>query len=226
MPSRHKSGPVRLKSAGASLADQAYEAIKSRILAARLRPGQFLTEAELCEALQSGRTPVHQAVHRLSREGWIEIRPRKGLVIRNDSSAAIAQVIEARGAVEPAVAAFAARRIDEATLEQLHALLEESARNTDQRQRKRFMQIDAAFHDLIATAADNPPLAEAIRQLHQRSLLVWQIPGYAEDDLDLTQAQHRAILEAIAARDASGAARAMKAHLESLRKRLLKSGRL
>src|SRR5690606_34553429 len=67
------------------LSEQAYVAIKRLILRRELQAGDRLTEALLCERLSLGRNPVHIALHRLQREGLVEIVPRKWIVVRGET---------------------------------------------------------------------------------------------------------------------------------------------
>lgn len=218
-----RSSATRPGQPAPSLTDQAYAQIKEKILALELRPGQFLNESELCAALSIGRMPVHQAVHRLQAEGLLEVIPRKGLVIKPESLNDILALIEARLAMEPNIAALAAQRATKAQIASLQETLKESSRYITQSedQRKAFMNLDRAFHALVAEAAQNPMLADAQRPLHERSFNIWQLKIWPEDGLVMTQQEHEAILQAIIERDAPSARRAMRSHLESLQKRIL-----
>ena len=204
---------------GLSLVDRAYEAIKRKILALEYRPGQWLNESRICDEFGFGRTPVHHAVHRLSRDGLLEIIPRKGLMIRPDSMNEVLDLMEARSSVEPNVAALAAERASPEQVKAMRTMLAQSAKITDKRYRRPFMEIDRAFHATIAEAAGNPILADVIRPLHERSGRLWFLRLHYSDDLATTQVEHEAILAAIEQGDRDAAARAMQRHITSLRRR-------
>ncbi len=206
-----------------SLTEQAYLQIKDKILSLELRPGLFLNESDLCAMTGIGRMPVHQAIHRLRAEGLIEIIPRKGLLVRFDSLHDILELIEARLAMEPEVVALAAERATATQLATLKNLLNQSKALTSQTKREAFSQIDHAFHSLIATAANNKFLADVQRPLHERSNLMWHLRVMPEDGLVLTQREHEDILEAIVNKNPQEARAAMRAHLLSLRRRILKA---
>ena len=206
-----------------SLTEQAYLQIKDKILSLELRPGLFLNESALCTMTGLGRMPVHQAIQRLRTEGLIEVIPRKGLLVRFDSLHDILELIEARLAMEPEVVALAAERATAKQLATLKGLLNQSKALTSQTNRDAFSQIDHAFHSLIATAANNKFLADVQRPLHERSNLMWHLRVMPEDGLMLTQREHEAILEAIINKSAHEARQAMRAHLLSLQKRILKA---
>lgn len=202
-----------------SLSDEAYEQIKRSILRLEFRPGQFLNESSICKTLGIGRTPVHQAVHRLMAEGLLTIIPRKGVLITADSMNEILEVIEARWAVEPTIAALAAERASAQHIEQLSRLMQEAAALGGKPDRSRLMEIDHEFHGVIAAAAGNTILADIIRPLRERSGRLWHLQRRGIDDMAHTLTEHETVLEAIRRGDKEAAARAMQVHLMSLRRR-------
>ncbi len=79
-----------------SLKDQAYEAIKHRIITCAFKPGQELSESTVAGLLKIGRTPVHQAFDRLNAEGLVDVQPRKGVVVRPINLDEVMEIIEIR----------------------------------------------------------------------------------------------------------------------------------
>jgi DNA-binding GntR family transcriptional regulator len=213
----------RRETAAPALHEQAYEAIKERILSLELKPGEFTNELALCEMLGIGRMPVHQAVHRLMGDGLLDVIPRKGIFIRPDSLNDILMLLEARNMVEPNIAALAARRATRAQVATLDRLIRESARLIDQRHRGAFMAVDRAFHQAVAEAAGNRMLVDAQRPLHERSTVIWHVRRFVDDGLRRTQEEHEAILDAIRTKDPDAARAAMQRHLDGLGSRLLQA---
>lgn len=220
-----RSATQTVARAGTSLMQQAYDAIKAKILSLELRPGLFLNEASLCELTGIGRMPVHQAIHRLQAEGMVEVIPRKGLVIRTDSLHDIMAVLEARMAMEPNIVALAAERIGPEHIAELKRLLKESRRLLHQSQRDSFSVIDRAFHGTVAEGSGNKFLADSLRPLHERSDLMWHLRIMPADGLEVTQREHEEVLNAIVERNPEAARRAMTAHLESLHNRILEASK-
>lgn len=209
------------KAASVSLAERAYEAIKERILSLELRPGQFVNEHELCTLVGMGRMPVHQAVHRLMTDGLLKVIPRKGIIIGAESANEVLAALEARGAVEPNIAALAAERATPAQIKQMERLLKQSRKVADQRFRREFMDLDRQFHATVAEAAGNRMLADAQRPLQERSARIWSLIVMRHPDgLRMTQEEHEAVFDAIRRGDRDGARRAMQVHLASLRRRM------
>src|ERR1700704_986824 len=96
-----KSSPTKSSPAkSSSLTQRAYEAIKEKVITLYFLPGQYLNEAAICDLLNMGRTPVHQALQRLQQEGLIDVVPRKGVIIQPDSISQIIEFLDARLTVE------------------------------------------------------------------------------------------------------------------------------
>lgn len=201
-------------SASVSMAEEAYRTLKWKILSLELEPGSFLNELELTAATGLGRTPVHQALHRLQFDGLVEIRPRKGVLVRKWSAQQIGHLIEARKPVEAAIVRLAAERATDREIEAAGRLLATGRRLIRKSDRDGLLQLDQAFHRSLALASRNPVLGEVLESLHQRSTLLWFIPIADRPEYEAVQSQHEAILAAVRARDAAAAAAAMQAHLD------------
>jgi DNA-binding GntR family transcriptional regulator len=205
----------------APLSQRAYEAIKERILSLELRPGQFINEAELCKLTGMGRMPVHQAVHRLMTDRLLNVIPRKGIIIGAESTKEVDEALEARGAVEPNIAALAAERATPDQIKEIEKLLRQSRKFVDQRFRREFMGLDRLFHAAVAEAAGNKMLVDAQRPLQERSARIWSVAVMRRPDgLRITQEEHEAVFEAIRRGQRDGARRAMQVHIASLRRRM------
>ena len=83
-----------------NLASGVYERIKKGILSLEYPPGFLLQERNLAEELGVSRTPVREAVHRLSQEGWLRVNSRKNIQVRPVSSSDLREVFQARKILE------------------------------------------------------------------------------------------------------------------------------
>jgi DNA-binding GntR family transcriptional regulator len=204
-----------------TLAEQAYELIKDRLISARYVPGQFLQEATVCADLKLGRTPVHQALHRLQLEGLLEIIPRKGILVKSDSLSEIFTALEVRALVEPYCAAQAAEKATPADIDLLRSILEDYAKLRDTNDRIRLMELDRRFHSKIASIGGNPLLVDFLRPIHERMSRMWFLPHWQNHDFGMTGIEHEKLFKAIARKDARSAHASMAAHVESLRRRIV-----
>jgi DNA-binding GntR family transcriptional regulator len=206
-----------------SLKQLAYDAIKKLIVTHALKPGELMNEQMICERLDIGRTPVHQAIQLLHAQGFITIIPRKGLIISPDSLETALAVLEARMVVETRIAGLAAERATPALVEAMERALADGRAAIKAEAFEAFMVSDQAFHAAIGQAAANPILVEMMQALHERAARIWHVRAWKPEDLKKTQAEHLAIFRAIGERDGAAAAKAMEAHVDSLRRRVLRS---
>jgi GntR family transcriptional regulator, rspAB operon transcriptional repressor len=206
-----------------SLREQAYREIKRRINRLDYRPGVYLNEAQVSRQLKIGRTPVHQALGRLMLEGLVQVIPRKGVLVQTVSLDQVLQILEARLINEPYCAGLAAERATSQDIARMQALLASAGPLIRARDRERLMNLDRAFHRLIADTARNSVVADILTMAHERSLRFWFI-AFA-DDLQLRRIddEHRAVLAAIKRRDRGEAEAAMRAHIESSRSHIMRA---
>ena len=201
-----------------SLRDAAYDAIKHRIITCVFKPGDYLNEAFVSAAIGIGRTPVHQAIDRLTQDGLLEVIPRKGVIVKAVGLDEVAQIIDVRRVNEPYCARLAAERADHIDVSVLGDILNRADAWTEVRNIEQMMLLDREFHIALARAAKNAVLQGMLQNLHERSLRFWFISLTAHDHHREVQKEHRAIFEAIKAHDADTAAEAMTDHIDSFRR--------
>jgi GntR family transcriptional regulator, rspAB operon transcriptional repressor len=202
-----------------SLGEEAYEAIKWRILKMEIAPGTFLNVQELANALALGRSPVHYAVLRLQHDGLLEVLPRKGIVVRAWSREDIAQVVEARVPIEVHMARLAAERADKQQVRALKAVLANGPDLIAAGDREGLMRLDRELHHGLAVCTRNATIAEIQGLLHQRSTPLWFINLADRREYAQVQGEHERIVARVAAGDLDGAAAAMQVHLGNLARR-------
>jgi DNA-binding GntR family transcriptional regulator len=201
-----------------SLRDQAYEAIKDRIITCEFRPGECINEASVSALLGFGRTPVHQAIDRLMLEEMVDVIPRKGVIVKPVILQNVMQMIEVRLVNETQCARLAAERAEDGHVTDMSAVLAKATRAIDDQDIHTLMTLDRDFHQLLASASKNFELAEILRRLNDRSLRFWFISFTTPDHHRSFQRQHEAVFDAVRKHDADDAENAMRLHIEAFRK--------
>jgi GntR family transcriptional regulator, rspAB operon transcriptional repressor len=201
-----------------SLRDQAYEAIKDRIITCQFKPGECINEASVSALLGLGRTPVHQALDRLMLEEMVEVIPRKGVIVKPVILLDVLQMIDVRMINETQSARLAAARADDNHVESMSKVIEQAKLAIDRRDIHALMNLDREFHLVLASATKNFELTEVVRKLNERSLRFWFISFTTPDHHHSFQRQHEAIFKAIIDHDADAAEQAMRVHIEAFRK--------
>ncbi len=191
-----------------SLTECAYRALEELIVTLQLTPGAVVTEASLGARLGIVRTPVREALQRLSRERLVVILPRRGIVVAEENLTTQLRLLELRREVERLLARTAARRADGEQRRRLTELargMEQAAAATDD---IGFMRLDRDFNLLILAAARNDFAAGAMSLMHGLSRRFWYIHYREVADLPLAARLHAEVARAVALGEAEAAARA------------------
>jgi DNA-binding GntR family transcriptional regulator len=192
-----------------SLADKAYHEIRGLIVALELAPGAVIDERELIERLEIGRTPVREALRRLSHEGLVEVYPRRGMFVTGVDVRELARLSEVRGVLEPEAARLAAERATDVDRAELAALLAELDAGGSE-----LMGLDERIHRAVYRAAHNDLLEATLEQYYVLALRIWSIALDRAHELEEAVEAHRALLQAIQAGDGDRAADTMRAHVQ------------
>lgn len=194
--------------------EQIYLILRSLILTARLQPGEVVDEKAIAAKLGVSRTPVHEAVMRLSHEGLVDVRAQSRTLVSKIYRSQIHEAFLIRRALETECVAEAASRMTAAARNTLEDLLMLHRAAIDRRSFAEALRLDDAFHHAISEIAELPSLWHAIEvskaPLDRCRYLIMPLPGKAAATLE----QHHAVIEALASRSRGAARRAMKSHLE------------
>lgn len=206
----------------------------ARIIAAEgLAVGRRLpSERELAERLGVARSTLREALIALEIEGRVDIRTGSGIYVADaprgrlsDLGAGPLELLDARELIEGEVAARAAVSIDSAALVAVEASIEAmvAARGRDTHR-----DADRAFHVALARATRIEPLVRIVDDLWSQMFSplfdrMGALTGLFGDPDDTAITHHRAILDALVARDADLSRRRMQAHLIDVRRILLRS---
>jgi DNA-binding GntR family transcriptional regulator len=191
-----------------SLTEQAYRVIEEQIVTLRLKPGDVLSEQFLSASTKFGRTPIREALQRLSREGLITILPRKGVLVSDINPRNQLLLLEVRRELERLLSRAGAER---ATPEQ-RTMLQDIARGMDQAAKHNddiaFMRLDRELNALVTAAAHNDYAARSMKLLQSLSRRFWYMHYREAADLPLCARLHANQARAIAKGDADAAQRA------------------
>jgi DNA-binding GntR family transcriptional regulator len=204
-----------------TLAQQAYVNLKQRIVSLALAPGATISESDLQLQLGVGRTPLRDALLRLTHDGLLRIYPRRAIVVPKLGLAEIRELFEVRLALEPAAAALAAERLTGPELERFRQLAAELHKSRQQPDAKTFLDADQKFHRAVASFSRNALLAEYIDHLQTLNLWLWNqyFDAHAVRRADLFA--HEPIIEALLVADARSAQLAMSEHIAGSKEQLL-----
>ncbi|MDX3926135.1 MAG: GntR family transcriptional regulator [Shinella sp.] len=190
-------------------ADHIHSAIVQKIVSGELQPGDLLNELPLAEEFGVSRTPVREALQRLSAGGLAERGRRRAFVVRQMDVAAMQDLFEAVGELEGLVARMAALRMTELERQALVRIVTEGERDDVD-----YAQTNARFHGAIHAGAHNQVLLDTLDDLNLRTL-PWRVAQLraSMSRVQSSRVEHRGIMDAILANDGDEAVRQMRAHV-------------
>jgi DNA-binding GntR family transcriptional regulator len=206
-----------------ALPDHVYAVLKQRILSCALPPGQRLVEKVLCEELKISRTPLREALNRLSHEDLVSFQPHAGYRVAAITAEGFRSLVELRCVVEPPASALAAVRVTGEEVAEMRTLATLPYDPNDDQGFVDYCRANARFHLSVVRAARNPLLESLVMS----TLDMYQRPTYLrigrQMDPSNPSAKHHAIVDAIEKRDATLASDLMEKHLRGGGARILEA---
>ena len=196
-----------------ALYQQVAERLREQIFARILEPGSWIDEQKLCGEYGISRTPLREALKVLAAEGLVTMKVRRGAYVTEMSSVDVQQVYRLLGLLESDAAAEVAcsATIEGlAELQALHAQLEASADQRDE-----FFRLNEQFHRRLLDLAGNRWRQQIVDDLRKVMKLNRHHSLFKQGRLAESLAEHRALMGALAARDAAAAGRLMQAHFQN-----------
>ena len=203
---------MRVEYKTVSLADQVFERLEAEILSGKYQRGEVVTELQLCAELGVSRTPVREALRRLSQEHLIEDSPRGTVVlgvVRKDFEDMCAIRLRIEGL---AVRGFIDNLTDD-SLRELREAVEFQEFYLNKSDPDHIKAMDSRFHELIYQNCGSAILCDTLSPLHKKVQKFRRLSIEQAGRAETSVKEHRAIYEAIAAKDADLAERLMNEHV-------------
>ncbi|MDB2496349.1 GntR family transcriptional regulator [Verrucomicrobiales bacterium] len=206
---------------------RAYRHIRKKLLDGSVTPGARLSYGTIGKEIGISATPVREAVGQLASEGFVELVPQLGAVVRELTRDEAIELYELREALESYAAARAAERIGDRQLSELRENLEQSRILTEEVRKsgktkagkaiaKKFHALDLSFHMTIIEASRNQRMLKVVGDSHILTR-IFQADrhSFSQEILDATLSEHSAIESAVRKGDGSAAREAMQRHIRN-----------
>jgi len=194
-----------------TLSDEVFEALVKDILSGAVEPGARLDEPSICRKFGVSRTPIREALRRLSGTGLVDVAPRRGVTVARIDVEQLNNMFEALAELEGLCARLSAVRmptLEKKRLEALNAGRPKRIADGD----KDFAGLNNEFHEFIYHGAHNPSIAAVARSFRQRLApfrALQFVPGHTEYSFH----EHDGIVVAIMASDTERAYDLMRDHV-------------
>lgn len=199
-----------------SNSDRTYKTLKARLRRREYLPGQFLSENMLAKEFGISRTPVREAVQRLAQEGILNVIPKRGILVSTLSFDDVEEVYAIREVLEGLAAGMSAAHAGDEDVARLRGILERTMNAPEDVEQ--LTELDHEFHAEIARQSANGRLQSLLANMRDADLL----QQYGRRDKmhraryrTTSLAEHRAVVDAIAARNPVEAEERMREHCRS-----------
>ena len=193
-----------------ALYEEVAELLRQRIFARELEPGSWIDELRISEALGISRTPLREALKVLAAEGLVTMKVRRGAYVTEVSEKDLRDVYHLLALLESDAARVVAQNASDDQLDQIQALHQELENAVTDRDR--FFEINEAFHLLLLELADNRWRDQMVVDLRKVMKLNRHSSLFKQGRIEQSMAEHRALVQALVARQPEVAAERMSAH--------------
>ncbi len=207
---QHKQNMAVVSLTPRALYEEVAELLRQRIFNRELVPGSWIDELKLAEEYGISRTPLREALKVLATEGLVTMKVRRGAYVTEVNEKDLTDVYHLLSLLESDAAGVVAANATAAQLKQLqdlHNQLEKAVGN-----REKFFQINEEFHMRLLEIANNRWRDQMVADLRKVMKLNRHNSLLKSGRIEESLAEHRAIMQAIAAHDAGEAIERMREH--------------
>ena len=215
--------PRRKRNAGAdhSSVGRVYEQLKRRAISFEFRPGDRLNEVAIARQFGVSRTPLREALNRLTIDGFLSFSPNQGFFRKPLEVNEIFDLCELRLQIETGAARLAVERGTDEAIAEIDDFLNHASEELEKRSIEELVSLDEGFHERIMALTGNAEMMRTLRNINARI-------HYVRIDLkaplrETKYAEHRAILDALKQRDAEKCAALMYQHIEPRRAQIVEA---
>lgn len=193
--------------------------LQKDILTGKLKPGQKLTEQEICKAYGVSRTPVREALKQLETDGLVENILNRGAFVIGMSQQDYEDMFELRKAYEIQAVKWAIERITDEEMNRLEETFEFMEFYTLRNDINKMLTINSEFHQVIYAASHNRMLRKLLSSYQGFLKYKGMESIYDDNYLATVLEEHRAIFKAFMDKDVKGGALAMEIHINRAKER-------
>lgn len=202
--------------------EKVFARIQEGIIAQEFPPGCILNERKLAKELDVSRTPVREAIQMLEREGWVNVVPWRGAIVKAVTTNDIIETFHLRMAIEVLSIELTLNELGPAEIQVLEELWQEQLELAKKKDAVNFILKDQDFHLYLAGLTKNRRLYEVMSQLRDVHLRMGVEAIRQEARFDSTLEEHQSIIDALKEKNYFEARQAMLDHLSNTRHSLIR----
>ena len=196
-----------------SAAHRVEQALIEEISAGELMPGVRLDEVGLAHRFGVSRTPVREALSRLTAQGVLVPGEKRGAFVAEYSREQLSQIFEAMHEIEAACARIAAQRLNLLARSEIEMFQGDCMKAAEAGDRAAYLRANEAFHLTIYKATGNPYMAEIASEFRRRTGPFRAKKFESREDLIASAQSHQSLIDDIFSEDSNTASKGMRAHM-------------
>jgi DNA-binding GntR family transcriptional regulator len=194
-----------------SVVDRVHRELRDMAMTFRFLPGERLNEAILAKELGVSRTPLREALNRLSMEGFLNFSANNGFFRKPLDVKEIFDLYEFRMHLELSGVQLSVERATDEQLAEIEKFSNESAREEASRTIDDLVTLDEQFHEMLMNLNGNVQMLNSLRNINARIQFVrWLDMTERRSE---TQSQHKHIVRALRNRDRRESGRLITEHI-------------
>jgi DNA-binding GntR family transcriptional regulator len=187
---------------------RAYTEIKKKLINCEYKPGTWLNETALSVELGISRTPIREALTLIEQEGFIRIKPKRGIFVSEISLAGVKQVFQVRKELEPVLLRIAAPRLPPEKLAEFKKRFTQKAPTVQDA-----IWLDARMHLFIIEHSGNRFFIEIMYKVFEENMRIIISSRENQAEIHDARAEHVELLDLLIAGKVEDATKAMARHL-------------
>jgi len=196
-----------------SFVDRAYEQLREMAISYQFKPGAKINELEIARTLGVSRTPLREALNRLTTEGFLRFLPGKGFFCRELDPKQIFDLYQLRKSLEVGAVHLSIAHARTEDVEALLRFLASTGPEAGDRTASELVKLDEQFHEQLLSLSGNDEMLQVLRNVNARIKFVRWI-DMSSLNRPVTQAEHRKIAEAVRERDEARCIALLEKHID------------
>ena len=198
------------------LKNHVYRQLKERLITCQYMPGTMINESQLAAEFELSRTPIREALYRLEQDGFVQIMPKKGILVTDITIQDVLFVFQARVEIEPLALKLSAPFLAREELEHYLEIFSHDEPDLE----KAFLR-DMEMHAFLVNHCGNPFIIDMMQKVFARSCRISIASNQTIQKIENARTEHRDILRKLAEGQENSAVKLLRQHLEACKEHSL-----
>lgn len=196
--------------ANRDLKNQVYHKLKDRLITCKYVPGTVINESQLAAEFELSRTPIREALYRLEQDGFVQIMPKKGILVTDITIQDVLFVFQARVEIEPLALKMSAPFLARKEVEHFFEIF-----SHDEPDLEKAFWLDMKMHTYLLNHCGNPFIIDMMQKVFARSYRISIASYQTHQKIENARVEHRDIMKKLLEGQDDCAAKLLRHHLEN-----------